>query len=425
MKIFLDSIGCRLNQSEIEKMALQFRRAGHELVENAGQADLVVVNTCAVTSAASSDSRQHIRQAAKLGNARIVATGCWVTVDPQSALKLPSVVRVADNLNKHRLVSDILGKEDSLNDNSLLTRIALPGLHKRTRAFIKIQDGCDNYCTYCITRIARGKSRSQSLNEILRDIQSALEGGVKEIVLTGAQLGSWGIDFRPKKKLMDLINNIFERTSLERLRLSSLEPWEVDDDFFAIFQNKRFCRHLHLPLQSGSGSILKRMARPITPGRFCDLISRLRGNCPEIAITTDLIVGFPGETENEFNESTEFIKKINFAGGHVFSFSPRPATSAASLPDPVQTIVKKERSRLLRSVISESAKQYRHKFMGQNMRILWEKSETIDGEIWRLEGLTDNYLRVFAFSKIDLWNQFSNVHLSIDEGKLIKGEILE
>ncbi len=425
MKIFLDSIGCRLNQSEIEKMALQFRQAGHELVDDAGHADLVVVNTCAVTTAASSDSRQHIRQAAKLGNARIVATGCWATVDPESALKLPSVALVADNLHKQSLVSDILGKDDSLDDNSLLPRVALPGLHKRTRAFIKIQDGCDNHCSYCITRIARGKSRSQPLQEILSDIQSAIEGGVKEIVLTGAQLGSWGKDLQPRAKLIVLIDIIFQQTSIERLRLSSLEPWEIDDDFFAIFKNERFCRHLHLSLQSGSMAVLKRMTRRITPEKYSDLILRLRKTCPEIAITTDLIAGFPGESEIEFSESLKFIQMMNFAGGHVFSFSPRPATSATSLSDPVQTRVKKERSILLRSIISESAKQYRHKFLGQNMRVLWEKSENIDGMKWRMEGLTDNYLRVFTFSQIDLWNQFSKVRLSNDEGTLIKGEMLE
>ena len=425
MKIFLDSIGCRLNQSEIEKMALQFRQAGHELVDEARLADLVVVNTCAVTSAASSDSRQHIRQAAKLGNARIVATGCWATVDPESASQLPSVALIADNLHKQSLVSDILGKDDSLDDNSPLPRVALPGLHKRTRAFIKIQDGCDNHCSYCITRIARGKSRSQSLQEILKDIQSAIEGGVKEIVLTGAQLGSWGIDLQPMAKLIDLIEIIFQQTSIERLRLSSLEPWEIDDDFFAIFKNQRFCRHLHLPLQSGSMAVLKRMTRQIIPEKYSDLILRLRKTCPEIAITTDLIAGFPGETEIEFNESLEFIQRMNFAGGHVFSFSPRPATSAALLPGSVQTRIKKERSILLRSIISESAKQYRHKFLGKNMRVLWEKSENFDEIKWRLEGLTDNYLRVFTFSHIDLWNQFSKVRLLNDEDALIKGEMLE
>jgi threonylcarbamoyladenosine tRNA methylthiotransferase MtaB len=425
MKIFLDSIGCRLNQSEIEKMAMQFHQAGHELVDDAGHADLVVVNTCAVTSAASSDSRQHIRQAAKLGNARIVATGCWATIDPENALLLPSVTLVADNLHKQSLVNDILRNDVSLNEKLTLSRIALPGKHKRTRAFIKIQDGCDNHCSYCITRIARGKSRSQPLQEIIRDIQSAIEGDVKEIVLTGAQLGSWGMDLKPKAKLIDLIDIIFLQTRIDRLRLSSLEPWEIDDDFFAVFNDLRFCRHLHLPLQSGSLSVLKRMARRITPEKYRELILNLRKTSPEIAITTDIIVGFPGESDDEFSESLQFIKTMNFAGGHVFAYSPRPATSAASFPDPVQARIKKDRSVLMRSIISESAKQYRHKFLGQPMRVLWEKSEFIDGMKWRMEGLTDNYLRIFSFSPIDLWNQFSKVRLSNDEGTLLKGELIE
>jgi threonylcarbamoyladenosine tRNA methylthiotransferase MtaB len=423
MKIFLDSIGCRLNQSEIEKMAMQFRQAGHELVDDAVHAELVVVNTCAVTSAASSDSRQHIRQAAKLGNARIVATGCWATIDPQSALQLPSVVLVADNLHKQNLVKDILAKDAKIKGHLPLPRVALPGLHKRTRAFIKIQDGCDNHCSYCITRIARGKSRSQSLHEIQIDIQSAIDGGVKEIVLTGAQLGSWGRDLQPNVRLMGLINDIFQYTSIERLRLSSLEPWEIDDDFLAVYKNPRFCRHLHLPLQSGSLAVLKRMTRQMTPEKYRDLIFRLRKACPEIAITTDLIVGFPGETDIEFSESLKFIQTMDFAGGHVFSFSPRPSTAAALLPDPIQVEVKKERSSILRSIIAESARQYRHKFTGQIMRVLWEKSENQNGIDWRLEGLTDNYLRVYAYSKLDLWNRFSKTLLLNEEGIQLKGEI--
>jgi threonylcarbamoyladenosine tRNA methylthiotransferase MtaB len=423
MKIYLDSIGCRLNQSEIEKMAIQFRQAGHELVEYAVHADLVVVNTCAVTSAASSDSRQHIRQAAKLGNAQIVVTGCWATIDPESALQLPSVVLAADNLHKRNLVNEILKNEVSVKDHSLLPRIALPGLHKRTRAFIKIQDGCDNHCSYCITRIARGKSRSQSWREILIDIQSAIDGGVKEIVLTGAQLGSWGMDLQPKVRLIDLINSIFQYTSIERLRLSSLEPWEIDDDFLAVLKNPRFCRHLHLPLQSGSLVVLKRMTRRMTPEKYKDLILRLRNACPEIAITTDLIVGFPGETEMEFSESSQFIQMMNFAGGHVFSFSLRPSTEAALLPDPIQAKVKKERSSILRSIIAESAQQYRRKFLGQKMQVLWEKSKNVNGIHWRLEGLTDNYLRVYAYSNVDLWNRFSKTLLLNEEGIQLKGEI--
>jgi threonylcarbamoyladenosine tRNA methylthiotransferase MtaB len=423
MKIFLDSIGCRLNQSEIEKMALQFRQAGYDLVDDASLADLVVVNTCAVTSAASSDSRQHIRQAAKVGNARIVATGCWATIDPQSASKLPLVALVVDNLHKQGLVKDILGKDENSPINILLPRTALPGLRKRTRAFIKIQDGCNNHCSYCITRIARGKSRSQSLEEILSDIQSAIDGGVKEIVLTGAQLGSWGKDLEPKMKLTDLINIVFQNTSIERLRLSSIEPWEINEDYLAVLQNKRFCQHLHLPLQSGSAEILKRMTRQMTPEKFSDLVLLLRNAYPELSITTDLIVGFPGETETEFNENLEFIQKMNFAGGHVFSFSPRPETSAALLPDPVHQRIKKERSKLLRSYLTESANQYRNKFLRQNIRVLWEKSERTDRTGWRMEGLTDNYLRVFAFSETDRWNQFSDVRLLNVEEKLIKGSI--
>ena len=204
MKIFLDSIGCRLNQSEIEKIALQFRNSGHEIVAKANQADLIVVNTCAVTAAASSDSRQHIRQASRQSHARIVATGCWATIEPQIALELPSVTKVVKNDEKDQLVADILCSSEEVQCNINLVRIPLPGQHRRTRSFIKVQVGCDHNCTYCITRIARGKSRSQPIEEILSDIQSASMGGVKEIVLSGTQLGSWGKNFGSPINLTNL-----------------------------------------------------------------------------------------------------------------------------------------------------------------------------------------------------------------------------
>ncbi|HWR66436.1 MAG TPA: MiaB/RimO family radical SAM methylthiotransferase, partial [Bellilinea sp.] len=306
MKIFLDSIGCRLNQSEIERFAIQFRAAGHAIVNSAGEADLVVVNTCTVTGAAASDSRQKVRHAVRDGAKEIVVTGCWSTLEPDKAAQLPGVTRVIANLDKDNLVAQVLGTPLEAFDLEPVAREPLPGAHLRTRAFIKTQDGCDNHCTFCITRIARGAGRSEPISSIIGDVQHAVAGGTREVVLSGVHLGSWGYDLAPRLHLSHLIQAILQHTDVERLRLSSLEPWDLDEEFFRLWENPRLCRHLHLPLQSGSEQTLHRMARHTTPGSFRRLLGFSRQAAPEMAVTTDLIVGFPGEDDREFCESVAF-----------------------------------------------------------------------------------------------------------------------
>ena len=355
MKIFLDTIGCRLNQAEIESLARQFRQAGHEIVASAAEADLAVINTCTVTSNAASDSRAAIRRASRLGAGEVVVTGCWATLEPDKAAGLPGVRMIVPNPQKERLAADLLGQPQEFFDLEPLARQPIPGLHARTRAFIKAQDGCDNACTFCITTLARGASRSRPVQNILADVRSALAGGVKEIVLTGVHLGSWGLDFTIPQHLTDLISTLLAQTSVPRLRLSSLEPWDLDADFFSLWQDGRLCRHLHLPLQSGSETVLKRMARKTTPGAFATLLQAARDAIPQLAVTTDIIVGFPGETQAEFCETLEFIKSMNFAGGHVFTYSARPGTPAARLRAQGPHEIRKERNAVLHAVFTEAA----------------------------------------------------------------------
>lgn len=423
MKIFLDSIGCRLNQSEIEKMALQFRAAGHEIVDTPELADLAVVNTCAVTAAASSDSRQRIRQASSNGRTKIIATGCWATIEPEKALQLTSVTDLVMNNEKHLLVSKILKIPPEKINSPAIKREPLPGLHKRTRAFIKVQDGCNNFCTFCITRVARGTSRSTPFPEIMTDIQAAMLGDVKEIVLTGAQLGSWGRDLIPPYKLADLINGILDNFEIPRLRLSSLEPWEVDDDLLALLSHPRFCRHLHLPLQSGSEAVLERMSRKINPKEYSNLLKKIRHTVPDIAITTDIIVGFPNETDREFSKSLEFVKNQQFAGGHVFSYSARPGTPANNFKDSIHVDIRKNRSRLMREMLAESTQQYKKKFQGLVLQVLWEKATKTTGGDWTMEGLSTNYLRMRASSDKNLWNTISAVKIVSCADQIIEGII--
>ena len=370
MKIYLDTIGCKLNQSEIESMARQFRAAGHEVVASAQDADMAVVNTCAVTVEAASDSRGKLRHISRAGVNEIIATGCWVTLQPGQASALPNVSRIVTNDRKDRLVADILNDRDQVFDVEPIIREPLPGLHHRTRAFIKVQDGCDNHCTFCVTTIARGESRSRPIADVISDVQYALDGGTKEIVLTGVHLGSWGQDFN--LHLRDLVNSILRETNVPRLRLSSLEPWDLDADFFSLWGDPRLCQHLHLPLQSGCDATLKQMARKTTPASFRDLVTAARQIMPDVAITTDIIAGFPGETEDEFAESLAFVKEMDFAGGHAFTYSPRPGTGAARMKDRVRPEVGKERNAIYRAAFDESANAYRQKFIGMTLPVLWE-----------------------------------------------------
>jgi threonylcarbamoyladenosine tRNA methylthiotransferase MtaB len=304
-----------------------------------------------------------------------------------------------------------------------IARQAIPGAHKRTRAFIKVQDGCNNACTYCITTLARGEGRSRSIDQVIGDIQSALDGGTKEIVLTGVHLGSWGQDLEGDHRLADLISSILQRTDVPRLRLSSLEPWDLEADFFDLWSDKRLCRHLHLPLQSGSAPVLKRMARKTMPDAFAELVESARSHIPEVAITTDVIAGFPGETENEFKETMEFVKSIHFAGGHVFTYSARPGTAAARMKNQVPSEIRRARNAALRNVFSITEREYQSQFIGKSLPVLWEAVTPNLDTNFGLEGLSDNYLRISAVAPEPRWNQMDDVQLTLMDASGIKGEI--
>ena len=412
MKIYLDSVGCRLNQSEIERFARQFRAAGHSLVANASEADLVVVNTCTVTAAAASDSRQKIRQAARAGAPQIVATGCWATLNQQAAAALPHIIQIVPNLEKDRLVAELLQIPTDAINLEPMQREPAPGAHFRTRAFVKVQDGCDNRCTFCITTVARGPGRSQTVSQILTDIRAALLGGVKEIVLTGVHLGSWGRDLNPARNLIYLVQSILNESDVLRLRLSSLEPWQVDKDFLALWEDPRLCPHLHLPLQSGCAATLRRMARKITPEHYAYLVSTARDLIPGVAITTDIIVGFPGEHEVDFDENLSFVKAMNFAGGHVFTYSPRAGTAAALMPNQILPPVKKAHNARMREAFTLASEAYRRAFLGRRLEVLWESAKQKGANNWELQGLTPNYLRVSSIAPANLWNTITPVRLT-------------
>jgi len=417
LKIFLDSIGCRLNQAEIEGYARQFHAAGHTLVATPEEADLAVINTCTVTSAADADSRGKIRRAARAGIDNVAVTGCWSTLKPEEAAALPGVSHLIPNLEKERLVSHLLQIELEPHEVEPVERQPVPGGRLRTRAFIKAQDGCNNRCTFCITTLARGGGRSRSIADILADIQAAYDlagetNRANEVVLTGVHLGSWGQDLSPSIHLKRLVIAILDGSKVPRLRLSSLEPWDLEENFLELWGDSRLCRHLHLPLQSGSAATLRRMARKTTPRQYADLVAAAREAIPGVAVTTDVITGFPGESDAEFAESLAFVREMDFARGHVFTYSPRPGTAAASMPHQVSIEVRKDRNSQMRAAFAESARKYREIYIGQVLSVLWEKTSALGPDGWRMSGLTDNYLRVKAQAPQHLWNQVTPVMLT-------------
>ena len=411
MKIFLDMVGCRLNQSELEVLARQFCAAGHTLVSDPSEADLAVVNTCTVTTAAAADSRKTIRRIARSGVEKIIATGCWSELEPEAALALPGVITVVKNQQKDRLVADLFSIDEGKIDLEPLQRVSIPGSRQRTRAFIKAQDGCRHRCAYCITTVARGNSRSESLQKIVREVNGAVRGGIKEVVLTGVQLGSWGRDLSPRASLPDLVEGLLTETKITRLRLSSIEPWDVSQPLIELLGQGRIARHLHLPLQSGSAATLRRMARAISPEEYHRLVENIRSVIPEAAITTDILTGFPGESDEEFQEGLEFIQRMEFAGGHVFTYSAREGTPAAGFPEQVPHPVRKSRSAEIREALQVAGIRYQEAFLGKELVVLWEQVEENATGTDKLIGLTDNYLRVESLGSAALWNRFSRIRI--------------
>ena len=412
MKVYLETTGCRLNQSEIETIARQFRQVGHVIVSSAEEADLCVVNTCAVTGEATRSSRHIIRRLNRNNpHASIVATGCYAHLSPEIVRSLPGVTQVISNLDKDCLVPLALhlNSRADVFDREPLARDYLGGALGRTRAFVKVQDGCDNHCTFCVTTIARGPGRSRPLQEVLREVQALAAAGYQEAVLTGVHLGSYGHDRGERDGLYRLVRTILDRTKIRRLRLSSLEPWDLSPAFFELWSDTRLCRHLHLPLQSGCDATLKRMARRTTQARFHDLVASARAQIPDLAISTDVIVGFPGESEAEFEISSAFVRDMEFMKLHVFRYSPRTGTAAARIPGQVSGAIKKERSARLLAVSDEGARRFFERFVGREVEVLWEQVAGSSEAGFLNTGLTDNYLRVQMETPAVLTNTITTV----------------
>ncbi|MCY4411689.1 MAG: tRNA (N(6)-L-threonylcarbamoyladenosine(37)-C(2))-methylthiotransferase MtaB [Caldilineaceae bacterium] len=442
MRVFLDQLGCRLNFSENSSLAGRLSAAGHRIVGRPEDAHVIVLNTCAVTAQAARKSRQASRHLHKRNpNARIALTGCYATLAPQESAQLPGVELVADNQAKETLHTLLEPWSAQFSDPDDLARIQPHGTpfspaHAgedggRTRAFVKVQDGCQNRCTFCIVTALRGDSRSRPTADVVQEVQELVESGYREAVITGVHLGAYGRDLPGSSStdLKELTAAILTDTDIARLRLSSLEPWELADGFFDLWQRwpGRLCPHLHLPLQAGTDAQLRRMARRCTVASFRKLVADARATIPDLIITTDLIVGFPGETDADFEEGLHFVEEMRFAHAHIFPFSPRAGTAAASFDGQVPKASKQERSRRMHQVAARTGQLERIRNVGTTRPVLWEGSGqqlTDQADTVLLNGLTDNYLRVMAQAPagLDLGNKITPVRLDELHGDTLYGE---
>ncbi|ESS71857.1 threonylcarbamoyladenosine tRNA methylthiotransferase MtaB [Methyloglobulus morosus KoM1] len=396
MKVHLKTLGCRLNEAELETWAQAFQKSGHEVTREAETANLIVINSCAVTQDAARKSRHLIRKVHRENpSAKLVVSGCYATLNQQEAEALLGVDMVVSNKDKDRLVDKALSE---LNLDTMPTMSTEPGAislftRGRQRAFVKVQDGCRYRCTFCIVTVARGEEKSRSVQEVIAEINALHQQNINEIILTGVHLGGYGSDLG--NNLVDLIKAILAETSVPRIRLGSLEPWELTDDFYQLFAYPRLMPHLHLPLQSGSDSVLRRMARRCKTEEFTTIIARLRQVNPLFNITTDIIVGFPGETEQEWQESLQFIQQVSFGHLHIFTYSPREGTKAATLPNPVPEPIKKHRSQQLHQLGDDMRLKFYRANLDQQFPVLWEGySEPVGANKQRIFGYTPNYLKV-------------------------------
>lgn len=403
--VHLRTLGCRLNQAEIDAFARSFAARGYEIVTAPEDADAIVVNTCAVTEDAVRSGRQMIRQLHRSNpDAAIVVTGCQAQIQPEAIRTLPGVARIIPNEHKDDLVALVNGDDRAEYDLEPHLR-GTPAWMHRTRAFVKVQDGCDNACTFCVTTIARGAGRSRPIQAVVREVQLLLSLGYQEIVLTGVHLGSYGHDLTPRVTLRMLVEALLHDTDVVRLRLSSLEPWDLDEQFFTLWRDRRLCPHLHLPLQSGCDATLRRMARRTSQAQFSRLVAAARAHIEQPSITTDVIVGFPGETDAEFDASIAFIEQMHFSGIHVFRYSKRPGTAAARMRGQVPEAVKKARSERLHVLAQQAQAAFATAQIGRVEPILWENVSGSTEEGFINVGYTPHYVRAICVDPRPLTNQ--------------------
>lgn len=434
-KIAFYTLGCKVNQADTASMENLFLRSGHQLVSFDGEADVYIINTCVVTNTGQRKSRQTIHRAIRKNpNALIVVTGCYPQTAAEEVKAIAGVDMIIGNQDRAQIVqlveerlahrqTDTLDAVHKLTASTAFEEMAAGDITDKTRAFLKIQEGCNQFCTYCIIPYARGPLRSRSLESIRTETQRLISAGFKEIVLIGIHLGCYGKENPDGPTLYDAVKTVLDVPGVQRLRLGSLESVEVEPRLLTLMQeDARFCRHLHLPLQSGCDKTLQAMHRPYTTAKFKTLLADIKTRVPDIAITTDVIVGFPGETEADFETTCKFAESCGFSKMHIFPFSARKGTPAEKFAGAVTEAVKKERADILGRIDETMHKTFLQAMVGQNAEVLFEQPA---GEDY-FEGLTGNYQRVFVKScGRNLSGEILPVKITAFDGEKLLGEIIK
>lgn len=434
-KIAFYTLGCKVNQADTASMENLFLRSGHQLVSFDSEADVYIINTCVVTNTGQRKSRQTIHRAIRKNpNALIVVTGCYPQTAAEEVKAIAGVDMIIGNQDRAQIVqlveerlahrqTDTLDAVHKLTASTAFEEMAAGDITDKTRAFLKIQEGCNQFCTYCIIPYARGPLRSRSLESIRTETQRLISAGFKEIVLIGIHLGCYGKENPDGPTLYDAVKTVLDVPGVQRLRLGSLESVEVEPRLLTLMQeDARFCRHLHLPLQSGCDKTLQAMHRPYTTAKFKTLLADIKTKVPDIAITTDVIVGFPGETEADFETTCKFAESCGFSKMHIFPFSARKGTPAEKFAGAVTEAVKKERADILGRIDETMHKAFLQAMVGQNAEVLFEQPA---GEDY-FEGLTGNYQRVFVKSGgRNLGGEILPVKITAFDGEKLLGEIIK
>lgn len=430
-KVAFYTLGCKVNQYETEAMTELFSDSGYAVVDYDSPADIYVINTCTVTNMSDRKSRQIIRRAKKQNpDAIVVVTGCYAQTAPEKVAQIDGVNLIVGTKDRKNIVSMteallpgrvICAVSDIMCDHTFEELQIHRYTNHRTRAYIKIQEGCNQFCSYCIIPYARGPIRSRDMTEILTEVKKLVQNGFTEVIFVGIHVASYGLD-QGKAQLADLLLAANEISGLKRIRLSSIEPMTLDEIFIKKIKNcDKLCHHFHLSLQSGCDETLKRMNRKYTTQEYKQIVDGLRRNFPDAAVTTDIMVGFPGETDEEFAQTKKFVREIAFADAHIFQYSPRQGTPAAKRPDQIPPDIKEERSKIIAELTAQTRITFLNQFIGQTAEVLFE--QPAHGKPGWFEGKTDNYITVHVPSNQPLSGKFYTVSLDRLCDPYIEGHI--
>jgi len=426
------TLGCKVNQYESEAVSSLFEQEGYEIVPFEQSSDVYIINTCTVTNLSDRKSRQAIRKAKKINpNSIVVVMGCYAQTSSDDVLKIPEVNLVIGTKDRNKIIeyiSRIEAGECRINavDNIMSSRnfeeLKVSSYKERTRAYLKIQEGCSQFCSYCIIPYARGPIRSRQPEAIIQEVKDLSENGFLEIVLTGIHIASYGRDLKTTN-LLDIIQRINKIEGIKRIRLGSIEPTTITEEFVNAANNMpKLCPHYHLSLQSGCDKTLKAMNRKYTTDEYRNSVLLLKKYIPDVAITTDIMVGFPGETEEDFKTSLNFAQEIAFSKIHVFKYSPRKGTPAAEYENQIKPEEKEKRSQLMLALSDNLEKQYFQSYIGREMEVLYEQE--LHDKVGYIEGLTKNYIRVMSKGSIELKGSLKATKLEKIEGSLFQGNII-